>query len=221
VSAVEKVLIPFEKHLPSTDIEQLLVTSELIDDPEAELITLKNNKKDPERIERFERATKQELENLKNFITSKSGDFNQRSGLEISTKRAELIAGLYLKRTSDINTAFENLVEMYNQIKQEEASLIDKLDISIAFEDSAIDELIMTAIKTDTEAGTLAFEMNKKLEYGLKLVRDRSGIDHFTINSEAVTDMDNYINNLVKKYYRQEYDPNLFENRHVRPGSED
>jgi len=51
----------------------------------------------------------------------------------------------------------------------------------------------------------LTFQLAKKLEYGLKLVKDRSGVDHFVITKDAVLDMDRYINELVKRYYRKEY----------------
>ena len=56
------------------------------------------------------------------------------------------------------------------------------------------------------DAGEQCFQAAKKLEYGLKLLRDRSGIDNFSINAEALTNTEKYINDLVKKYYRQEYD---------------
>ena len=79
---------------------------------------------------------------------------------------------------------------MHQEIRAEEADLSGKLEISISFDDGAIDELIREAIDTDQEAGALAFQLAKKLEYGLKLVRDRSGEDHFVITSEAVKDME-------------------------------
>jgi len=67
--------------------------------------------------------------------------------------------------------------------------------------------LIRQAIETDQEAGPLTFQLAKKLEYGLKLVRDRSGMEDFIINGEAVTDMEKYINGLVTKFYRRDSDP--------------
>jgi len=208
VSAIEKVLIPFEKHLPSTDIKRLLVTPEVVDNPEAELLSLKENRDDPERIERFEREAKMELENIVEFITDREDDFRQLSGMEIYRERSAIIAGLYLKTTSDINTAFEDFIDMYNEVKHEELSLDEKLDIDVSFDDSAIDELIRQAVETGQEPGPLTFYIAKKLEYGLKLIRDRSGIEKFVINGAAVSDMESYINNLVKKYYQQESDSN-------------
>ncbi len=212
VSAIEKVLIPFEKNLPSTNIKQLLVTPEVVADPEAELLSLKQNYDDPESLKKFERAAKQELEDIEEFITRKANDFFQRSGLAIYDKRIELIAELYLKTTSDINTAFEDFMEMYNQIKLEESSLYDKLEINVTFDDSAIDELIKLSIETGEEAGPITFRLAKKLEYGLKLVKDRSGNEDFVINGKAITDMEKYINDLIKKSYRHGEDPIYLDN---------
>ena len=96
---------------------------------------------------------------------------------------------------------------MYRQIKLEESSLYDKLEINISFDDSAIDELIGQSIETGGDAGHLTFQLAKKLEYGLKLVKDKSGTQNFIINREAVTDMEKYINGLVTKFYRDEYEP--------------
>jgi ATP-dependent Clp protease ATP-binding subunit ClpX len=211
VSAIEKVLIPFEKHLPSTEIKRLLVTPEIVDNPGEALKAIKENPDDPERMERFEKAAKQELEDIIKFISAKENDFYQLSGLDIYRERSEIIAQLYLKTTSDINTAFEDFIHMYQEIKREEKSLAQKLEIGVTFDDSAIDELIRQAGETGEEAGPLAFFLAKKLEYGLKLVRDRSGVEMFEITGEAVNDSDGYINNLVKKHYRKGSDLKVFD----------
>ena len=78
------------------------------------------------------------------------------------------------------------------------------MDVNISFDESAADEIIDQAIKTGQGAGALALQLAKRLEYGLNLVRDRSGIENFTINDEAVIDMENFVNNLIKKFYHKE-----------------
>jgi ATP-dependent Clp protease ATP-binding subunit ClpX len=205
VSAMEKVLIPFEKNLPSTDIKQLLITPELVDDPDAELLSLKRDPDDRKRLERFERGGQQELDNIKAFVASRVKDFQQTSGLEIYEKRVGLIAEIYLKTICDINAAFDDFVQMVGQIKREEDNLFEQLDTNVTFDDSAVDEIIRQALETEEEPRSLALKLVKKLEYGLKLVKDRAGIEDFVISGEAVTDMEKYINGLVKKYYQQEY----------------
>lgn len=207
VGAVEKVLIPFEKKLPSTSIKQLLVTPELVENAEAELCTCLESHKDPRWIERFERATRDEIRDIKAFINDRSDHFRQVSDLNLYDSRIDLIARLYLKTTSDINMALDDFAEMVKQIKSEEATLTEKLEVDITFDDSAVDELVNRSIETGLEAGSLAFQLTKKIEYGLKLVRDRSGISRFLIDGEAVRDVDGYINAMVKNTYKSEYSP--------------
>lgn len=213
VGAMERVLIAFEKHLPSTDIKKLVVTPELVDNPEADLKLLKENPEHPQLLERYDNAAALELENLRGFIAARAEDFKKKSGLEIYDMRVDLIAELYLSRTSDITTAFEDFLDMYRQIKMEESSLYDKLEINITLDDSAIDELIKQAIEKDEEASSITFQLAKKLEYGLKLVKDRSGTKNFVINREAVTDMEKFINGLVTKFYREDYEQFKIENK--------
>ncbi len=207
VSAIERVLIPFEKNLPSTDIKRLLVTPQLVDDPLAELQAIRENPDDAKRLEGYRQAVRQEIADIKAYIMDKAKDLHQTSGLEVYEKRIRLIVEIYLKKTCDVNTAFQDLVDMYNDIKAEEASLPDKIEVQIGFDESAIDELIKQSIETGELAETLAFRLAKKLEYGLKLVKDRSGMESFAITGEAVNDMEKYINDLVKTYYRHNVEP--------------
>ena len=205
VSAIEKVLIPFEKHLPSTRIKRLVVTAELVDDPEAELKRLKEDSGNAERRKRFEAAALREMDNVKSFIESRDREFGGVPGLELGDSRRGLIAEIYLRKISDVNTAFEDFLAMYHEIKSEEASLAHDMELNVTFDDGAIDELLRRSIETGQDAGSLTFQLAKKLEYGLKLVKDRSGVDHFVVTKDAVLDMDKYINELVKRYYRKEY----------------
>ena len=207
VSAIEKVLIPFEKTLPSTACKKFLVTPEVVASPAEQLDRLLKNMDDPELSDRFEKARQRELENIKAYILKRSQDFASISGLEIYEKRMVLIAKIYLRAISDMNTALEDFTEMYRQVRREEATLIEKMDENFSFDDTAVDEIILQAVETGQEAGALAVELANRLEYGLKLVEDRSGIGSFVINEDAVKDTDNFINNLIKKYYRQDYPP--------------
>ncbi len=219
VSAIEKVLIPFEKKLPSTEIKQLLVTPELVTSPETELEMVLKNSDDPVLTKRFARASEKEFETIKAYIKERVDNFREKLGLEIYERRAELIARLYLGTITDINWAFDKFKEMYDQVKVEEAALVEKLEMSISFEESAIDEIIAQAIETGDEAGPLALQLAIKLEYGLKLIRDRSGIEKFTINEEAIRNMEDFVNDLIKESHRHEYSSEVPENESIEsPG---
>jgi hypothetical protein len=116
----------------------------------------------------------------------------------------ELVAELYLKICSDLNRAFEEFVAMYEQVKEQESAMRKEMDLQVTFDESAVEEIIQQAIVTGEQTGALALQLVKRLEYGLKLVKDRAGIQDFVINDEAVKDMEFYINKLIKQYYRQE-----------------
>ena len=204
VSAMEKVLIPFEKKLPSTSIKKLLVTRDVVETPEAQLNLLLDNPDDPERLEEFERGGERELADIKRYLIERAEDFSKKSGLDIYDRRMDLIADLYLINITDIDTAIEDFSAMYDQARLEEASLMEKLEVNVSFDESAVDEIIDQAIKTGQQPGPLMFQLAKRLEYGLRLVKDRSGKESFSINAEAVISMEDFINNLIKDIYRQE-----------------
>ena len=86
VSAIEKVLIPFEKTLPSTGIKKILVTPEVVGDPDGQLKVMVNAPDSPEAMERFERARIKELEDIKSYILGRSEDFERKSAFRFLKK---------------------------------------------------------------------------------------------------------------------------------------
>ncbi len=204
VSAMEKVLIPFEKKLPSTEVKRFVVTPEVVQDPEGELERFLKDPEDIEFLERFNRARSNRIAQVKEYVKKSLEEFKLKKDIPIYEERIDLIVSIYFEELVDINTSFEIFYEMYDKIKKQERELQESIDVGIGFDDSAIDEIIKKAIQTGKKPDEIAFQVVKGLEYGLKLVRERSGIQYFLLNRDAVIDMDGYINSLIKKYYRQE-----------------
>ena len=198
------MLIPFEKKLPSLNIKEFVVTPEVVDNPHEQLSRIMEDPCNPELKDRFEKARRHRIEEIKDYIRERLNEFKNKKAIEIYDQRIDLIISIYFKNLVDINRAFEIFYEMYQKIKEEEASLSDRIDVGISFDDGAIDEIIKKSLDTGEDPDDIAYHVAKGLEYGLKLVRDRSGIDNFILNKSAIIDMDNYINGLIKKYYRQE-----------------
>jgi len=206
VSAVERTLMLFEKHLPSTNIEKLLVTPELVENPEQELkrIGSDEDKNEPMMEERFEKAAANEKKRVKNIIAKREQEFEAQSGLKLYEDRIDLIADQALKSISDIDSAFIDFKEMYNQVKNQNEGLFSHLGINVSLADSAIDEIIRIAILQDRDISEICLNLANELEYGLKLVRDRIGLEAFAVTREAVLDPEKYIDSLIKKYYSQD-----------------
>jgi len=207
VSAIEKVLIPFETRLPSTDIKRFLVTREVVNNPDRQLTLLFKKHNDQKWIDRFEKARNLEMKVIKQYIAERIEYFSHKSGFELYDRRLELIAGLYLRHVTDVDVAIENLSAMYEQVQAETDALRENLDVKILFDDSAVDEIIHQAIESGQNVRNLTFQLAKRLEYGLRLVKDRVGKDDFIISSEALTDMESFINDLMKKAYQSETPP--------------
>ncbi|MEA2038209.1 MAG: AAA family ATPase [Thermodesulfobacteriota bacterium] len=204
VSAIEKALIPFEKRLPSKGVKRFLVTPEVVNDPDGRLDTFLEHPDDPVMEKRFQKAADKELKNIKEYISKRLSDFCEKSGLDIYERRMDVIAESYLRGFSDINRAFDDFMEMYSEIRNQESSLVEEIGMDISFDESAVDEIISQAVKTGQKAGSLVIELATRLEYGLRLVEEKTGIESFTISSEAITDTENFINGFVKKCYHEE-----------------
>jgi len=206
VSAVERTLMPFEKHLPSTITDRVLVSPELVENPEQELKRIDSNRDmmDPEMEERFVRGGVNEKQRVKRTIAERAKEFESQSGLELSEDRIDLIADQTLKSMSDIDSAFIDFKEMYDQTKAQNEELFSQLGIDVSLADSAIHEIIRIAIDQDRDIIEVCVSLANQLEYGLKLVKDRIGFEAFTITKEAVLDPEKYIDSLIKKYYSQD-----------------
>jgi len=207
VSAIERVLIPFEKKLPSTEIKRFLVTQEVVEDPQKELEKLLQAPEDSGLEERFEAARKAEIKNIRRYIKERLDYYEGKAGVSLSERRMDIISTLHLRNVTDLTSALEEFKDLYDQVKVEEAALHDKVDVKITFDEGAVDAIIEEAIATGQDAGSLAFGLAKRLEYGLRLVKERAGVDEFVITEAAVRDMESFISDLIKRYYRQGLHP--------------
>jgi len=207
VSAIEKVLLQFEKRLPTFGIKQFVVTPEVVDDPKGELERILKEEDSEKTDERFRRAAEREMQDIKAYVAERADEFFRKTGLEIHAGRVGLIADWYSRNISDINTALDGFAEMYGRVRAEEASFVEKLDVRLSLDESAVDEIIRQAMAAEEDPGQLAGRLIKKLEYGLNLVKSRAGIDTFTLDAEAVSDMEGYVNRMIKQYYRREPEP--------------
>ena len=202
VSVIERVLIQFEKRLPSTPVMELVVTPELVDAPDDTLERLLADPDDPELKERFNHAAARERQILKESIWRREPELLNRYHLPLTEARVELLADQYYHWDCDLKTAFEELARLHDQVHLFEEKFLDNHGIQLNFEPGAEDEIIRQAVTRDTSALTICQEMSKDLEYALKLVRDRTSRDQFILTREALCDLDAYLNRVIREYYQ-------------------
>jgi endopeptidase Clp ATP-binding regulatory subunit ClpX len=203
VSVIERTLIQFEKRLPSTDIRELVVTPEMVAHSEKELEKMLAQPDAPEYRERFQQAARREEELLKESIWRREQELQRLYRLPLTANRVDLIAAQYLRCDCDLKTAFEEVGRSYGQVLVFAARFFDEHQIHLEFDSGAIDEILQQALERGSPAANVCQEMSQDLEYALKLVRDRTSQDHFLLTREAISDLDGYLNRVIRDYYQK------------------
>ncbi|OGP80111.1 MAG: ATPase [Deltaproteobacteria bacterium RBG_16_49_23] len=206
VSAVEKVLLKFEKRLPSTDIRQFVVTREVVEHPEQELKRLLENPMHPERLARFEKLLSREKKALKESILSREGEFRRRYGVAFPESRIDLIARRMVEKGYDVNTVFEEAVEVQRQVEEFEREFQQKNGIRLQFDGEAIGRITEMALEEDMSGERVCSRLLKDYEHGMKLIRDRMGRREFVITKEAIDDPEGYLNRVIQEAYGRRFD---------------
>ena len=75
---------------------------------------------------------------------------------------------------------------------------LKKHGINIVFEEEAIDEIFARWLYNGTHLDTIYKQLSDNLEYGLKLVREKTGRNRFFLTAQALTAPDEFISRLLK-----------------------
>jgi hypothetical protein len=107
----------------------------------------------------------------------------------------------------DIEKALKKIKAYYDETKTIEFHFLKNFGINLVLEDDAIDHIIENFISTAASADHIYKQLAADFEYGLKLVRDKTGRNRFFVTKEALENPENYISRLLK----QETRPNRLE----------
>jgi hypothetical protein len=202
VSVVERALLPFEKRLPTVGASFLVVTPELVENPETELAGILDSPDDPQRVAQYERLLGREKEAFAASIQQEELPQWEEAGVALTPKRLEIFAHLVLKEDLDQGEAAERLLFWIQQIKSYEASFFNRCGLRIAIDEEAIDSLLEKCLDDSAALYTQCERLCNILEYGLTIIREKTGQDAFTIPSGAVDNPEVYINGLIRACYR-------------------
>ncbi len=201
VSVVEKALIKFEKKLPSLLIDHFLVTPEVVLDPQKGLEDLLNDPGSPICQTRFQEAWDKELQVLKKKLKEKATEFTGRFDGRLTEFRAERIAGRSLELVQDLPRAFEEIWQMIRQVQEYELRFFERFGISLKFTEEGIDAVLQKALDAKVSVWSICENLSKDFEYGFKLVQEKIGMTRFVITPEAISNPEQYIQELIRTYY--------------------
>jgi len=204
VSAVEKVLLKFEKHLPSTDIRKLIVTCAVVKHPDQELEHLLQDPLNPEMLQRFEALLSQERLAMKQSILDREAEFKKRYGMFFRDGRINLIINRMIEKGYDVNTVFEEAVEIQRLVEDFERDFQRRNGIYIRFDEEAIDRITEIALEEDGKGCEICARLSKDYEHGFRLIRDRIGPKEFVLTREAVDSPESYLNRVIRDIYSKQ-----------------
>ena len=201
ISAIEKVLLKFERKLPSTDVTELVVTERMATDPEGELKKLFTDHHNEARHRRYQELVAHEREEMKAYIKARKAEFLSRYGAILSDQRLDLVVEKVITEELDVNSALEELIATYYQIRGFEKSFLERHDIEITLDEEAMDLLLTSTVKEGKDVTEMLSTLDSLFEPALQLLRDKTGVSNFTISKEGIDNPEDYFNKLVTEVY--------------------
>ncbi len=202
ISVVEKILVGFERTLPSTDIERFTVTRELALDPRPYLNQILADEYHPSRCELFEEVDLLERDELLTELESRADEFIECYGAAISHDALELVVESAVKRGLSVETVYKRYLKLEKDVKTFEVEFERIYGIRIRFSDEALRELISLSLDGSEAPLVVCRKIFQNYHHGLKLVMERSGSAEFEIPKIAVVNPEKYLNDMIQETYR-------------------
>ncbi|HBZ56716.1 MAG TPA: ATPase, partial [Syntrophobacteraceae bacterium] len=203
VCAIERVLLPFEKKLPSTEIKYLVVTPEVVSNPETELAKILEHPHDPKRSRLYRGIVDEERKQVQEQIAIKKERYLADYPIVFSPRRVSLVADYHLRTGLSLERIFDEILALYNQITAFEGSYYERFGFKIHFNEEAINTIVEQALFQETTADAICGKISNNYDYAFRLIADRSGQTQFILPREAVVDTERYLNQLIRDTFHQ------------------
>jgi len=202
VSAMERVLLKFEKSLPSTGIRKLVVTEETVLDPETEFKKLVDQKDVSLMENRHRKLIEKEEVELKKKLLAVQDTLDAEWQFLLSDICIDNIVRIAVEKYIDYKKVLEDAIEIVKEVRLAEKTFMTTNAIEIHFDDTAINTIIKTVLLDGNSIRPMLKELFASYYHGLKLVKDKTGKNLFVFSEEAVKAPNEYLNNLIKDFYK-------------------
>ncbi|MFQ5645423.1 MAG: AAA family ATPase [bacterium] len=199
VSVIEKKLLPFEKHLPSTQIKQLFFTVDLYKNPLQELEKLLAEPDPQEKQLVYHELVEQEARNLHDeaaeFVKTLTAD-QGLAEFPFSETGLDLIARIRFDSERSFSDICHQLFDLKKKIERETDRFNFQSPLMIEFDREAQDLICRISLEENKRIEDVCHEILKDYPYALKLLSPDK-ISKITLSGEAVKDPETYLNKLV------------------------
>ena len=201
VSVLERTLLPFEKTLPSTKMKKLVITREVAANPKQALCELLKGDWEAIMTKRFEQALEAEKSHLRQVITTKGKELAAQYNLHLTPERIEVIVNEYEKFGYDLDFAFQEMARYIKQIRTFVQNFQRETGLTCQLSDEAQDKLLSQAILEGMDIMILCQNIIQNLEFGLKVIREKTGQSKFEITLDALENPEGYVRRLIREFY--------------------
>ncbi len=198
VSAVEKALLSFERTLPSTAVRKFPATCDIVGNSEKAIEDFISPEYQDTLNDIFEKLAAQEKASIKEYIESNKKTLAEKHNLMMTPSRIDTAADFYCRRIMDIGSVIRKIKSLSDEVKKIELCFYKKHDINIVMEEDAVDFIMGEFIHSGAALDDVYKKISSDFEYGLKLVREKTGRNRFFITREALLAPEPYISRLLK-----------------------
>ena len=203
VSALERSLLKFEHVLPSTDITRFVVTERVIEDPETQLESLLCKSTDTTLEEAFQRLVQQEQAALADTLRKSTAELRQRCGLDFPDHRIALITARVVQERYDLDRVVEELIAIHRAGHEFEDGFAQHHGIPLTFTEEALDRLVARVWRENLDPTSFLEDSFRDYVHGIKLMRERSGLQRLVLPAEALEDPKSYLTHLIQETYQE------------------
>ncbi len=215
VSAVEKALLPFEKKLPSINVRLFPAMANVVSDPENVLSSFVKDPGSPERIETYEKLSRDERSYIASYLSDHWDRWADQYHLSLTPVRAEAISDFYSRGVMDIGMAIGAIKTFHEKVKGIELRFFKNHGINIVLEEDAVDYLVGKLASGEMGIDGTYHKLTNDFELGLKLILEKTGKNRFFISKKTLLAPEDYLNRLIRDELRQlpEEKPHELENK--------
>ncbi|MBM4329259.1 MAG: AAA family ATPase [Deltaproteobacteria bacterium] len=203
VSVIEKVLVGFERQLPSSEVTRVCITDETVENPREHLRQVLEDELHPARGDLFDKMDVVERAELMEELKSRTQEFENRFGKGLTGWRLETVVDATVRQGMAPESMYQRFLKVEREMQAFEQEFEHLYGLKIRFSEDAVKELSSLVLNGSEEALIVCRKIFQNYHHGLKLVMERTGQTEFTISKEAVQNPERFLNEMIQLTYRQ------------------
>lgn len=201
VSAVERVLLKYEKALPSTAIKKLVITEAMVLHPQQEFESFVQMGNFAVLYERHRELISREEAELTQRLLAMQEALDEAAHFLLEAPYLSTVVKVTVEKCLDYRTVLEDAVLIVYEAREFEKTFSNYHGVDIHFDESALNRIVERVLMDGLDAGSFLKGLFLNYHHGLKLIQERTGTKSFIFTDRTIDDPQDYLNLLIKDSY--------------------